>query len=286
MNILKLIKSNNFILHFLFYNIIIFIISFSSISYNMKLLIMIIGIIECFYIVYYFKKIGFYISIIYNSLGIISLFFLFNFTSLYHNAIMSFLIISIVASIFIYKFIISNDKYKNELLKLSRTDQLCNIYNNRYYTEIIIKEISRAKRTNTQLGLLIFDIDHFKKINDSFGHYKGDLVLKTFANKISKIIRTEDTFFRYGGDEFIIIITNYNSHTLEKVFERINDTLNNINTTNLFSINTPITISLGLAIYPDEAENETELFKKADIFLYESKKYEGTILTSRKKIIN
>jgi len=72
-------------------------------------------------------------------------------------------------------------------------------------TERISKEISRTGRTNTQLGLLIFDIDNFKKINDEFGHYKGDFVLKTLTNEISKIIRTEDIFCRYGGDEFIIL---------------------------------------------------------------------------------
>ncbi|MDM8534986.1 GGDEF domain-containing protein, partial [Clostridiaceae bacterium HSG29] len=185
----------------------------------------------------------------------------------------------------IYEYIKINDNYKKELLKLSTIDHLCGIYNNRYYKQRIAEEISKARRINSKIGLLIFDIDNFKKINDTYGHHEGDLILKKLSEEISKIIRTEDVFCRYAGDEFIIIITYYNNPISNKIIARINNLLNKINTENSLTVDSRLNISAGLSIYPDDAQNEIELFKNADHSLYESKKHEGTVFTSFSNLI-
>ncbi len=282
----QIIKQKKFIFHFVFYSFIIFLIITINKQENFKLILMIFAIIESYFLVVLFKHIGYIITLIYNFSGFLVIFKSHHFLSLYFNSILAYIITTVIAITCIYEYVRISDNYKKELLKLSTIDYLCGIYNNRYYKQRIIEEISRARRFNSKIGLLIFDIDKFKKINDTYGHYKGDLVLKGLSNKISEIIRTEDVFCRYAGDEFIIIITDYNTEISNNIFTRINNLLNTINTENLLNIELDLSISIGLSIYPDDAQNEIELFKTADHSLYESKKHKGTVFTSFNDLIN
>jgi diguanylate cyclase (GGDEF)-like protein len=177
-----------------------------------------------------------------------------------------------MSSIIIYIYTKKNENYKNKLYDLSTIDPLCNIYNNQYYKKKIIEEISKAKKTDSKLGLLIFNIDNFKNINITYDYNKSDFVLKTLSNEISKIIRTEDIFCRYSNDKFIIIITEYNDLILNEINRKISSSIDKINKKNILSINSKLDLSIGIAIYPDDTNNALDLFKQADQELLESKK--------------
>jgi len=111
----------------------------------------------------------------------------------------------------ILKFLIGDNlenKYYEELYSLSITDGLLGIPNRRHMNFLLEKEVSRAKRHGHPLSLLIFDIDHFKNINDTYGHIAGDHILKQLVNLVQQNIRKEEFLCRYGGEEFVLIMAD------------------------------------------------------------------------------
>jgi diguanylate cyclase (GGDEF)-like protein len=284
MHLLKIIKQKKFIFNFILYNILIFIIITSSFPHTEKLFLFTIIIFESYYFVAKFKKIGIILVTTYNVISIINIFNIYHLDSLYHSTIILLQITIVISSIIIYIYVKKNENYKNELSNLSVIDSLCNIYNNKYYKKRIVEEISRAERIGSKLGLLIFDIDNFKNINNTYNYYKGDFVLKTLSNEISKIIRIEDVFCRYSSDKFIVIITEYNDSASEELNKRFFSTIDKINKKNILSIDSQLNISIGIAIYPDDTNDILDLFKQADYALLESKKNVGTTYTLYKDI--
>ncbi|MBN1333056.1 MAG: diguanylate cyclase [Synergistales bacterium] len=96
-------------------------------------------------------------------------------------------------------------RLNEELLLISRVDELTGVFNRRYFEEMLISELDKAKRYQTSLSLIMFDLDHFKEINDSLGHMAGDRVLKKIAHAVRAAIRSSDILARWGGDEFMIL---------------------------------------------------------------------------------
>ncbi|OXS26782.1 MAG: hypothetical protein BI182_03480 [Acetobacterium sp. MES1] len=129
------------------------------------------------------------------------------------------------------------DKVEGQKLRdLAQRDGLTRIYNRQYFEQLANVEFSKAKRFDADLCVAMIDIDHFKTINDTFGHHAGDLVLKTVAKTINESIRAFDLFGRYGGDEFVLLMSNTNyveasiliarlKHVLETIEIKYNDTL-------------------------------------------------------------
>jgi len=118
-----------------------------------------------------------------------------------------------------------NDKLQH----LSETDQLTGLYNRRHFFNKIKEEISRAERGNYKLALLSIDLNDFKKINDNFGHDEGDRVLREFAKTVQMHLRWNiDSVYRFGGDEFIILLIDANMSYAEKVAERLNEKVKSI----------------------------------------------------------
>ena len=118
----------------------------------------------------------------------------------------------------IFKFLSGNNienAYHEEIYRLTTIDGLTQIYNKRYFLETLEREISRAHRYRRELSLIMFDIDHFKKINDTYGHLAGDYVLKQLAQVIKSRIRREDIMARYGGEEFAIILPEIDAFNAE-----------------------------------------------------------------------
>ena len=168
----------------------------------------------------------------------------------------------------------SNITNKKHIEELSITDELTKIYNRRFFNIKIEEEINRAKRDKKELCLIILDIDFFKQYNDTYGHQEGDIVLKSVANVLkNKTNRADDFAFRVGGEEFVII-THIEK---DKVFDyaiSIKDDIENLQIEHSGNkVSKYVTISLGVVCKNAiEINSSEELYKQADINLYEAKR--------------
>jgi diguanylate cyclase (GGDEF)-like protein len=158
------------------------------------------------------------------------------------------------------------------LERLSTRDDLTKLFNRRYLTETLKRELRRMSRKNTHLGLIMLDIDRFKQINDTMGHAAGDIVLQELGKLLSEQIRESDIACRYGGDEFILILPDTSPET---TLERAEKLQNDVKT-----LNTPmnITLSLGIATYPQNGKDTEILIKSADHALYRAKDKGGNTI--------
>jgi len=151
-------------------------------------------------------------------------------------------------------------------------DELTGVHNRRYFNRKINNEFIRAQRSNYPLSLLMLDIDHFKSINDTYGHQVGDLVLRKVAEVIKAIVRDKiDTVARYGGEEFAVILPMVNGGkgaNASEIAERIRSEVEKIK---IETFDFGVTISIGLASFPKNASNLAELIYKADQALYRAK---------------
>lgn len=149
------------------------------------------------------------------------------------------------------------------------TDALTGLYNRRRFHDTLTSEHERAKRYGAPFSLVMLDIDHFKKINDSFGHNVGDAVLKEVSGILLKSIRDIDTAARYGGEEFMIILPNTDKVQARVVAERMRQAIES----HVFAdIDRPVTVSIGIAGMPDaKVENEEKLIRCADFAMYRAK---------------
>jgi two-component system, cell cycle response regulator len=173
----------------------------------------------------------------------------------------------------IFKFLSGNNienAYHEEIYRLTTIDGLTQVYNKRYFIETLEREIGRAHRYRRELSLIMFDIDHFKKINDTYGHLAGDHVLKQLASVIKARIRREDIMSRYGGEEFAIIlpeIDNYNAvQFAEKIRGLVEKAVFRFEDTDI-----PVTISIGCASMTTELQEPHEFVRVADGHLYTAK---------------
>jgi diguanylate cyclase (GGDEF)-like protein len=173
----------------------------------------------------------------------------------------------------IFKFLSGNNienAYHEEIYRLTTVDGLTQIFNKRYFLETLERELGRAERYRRDLSLIIFDIDHFKKINDTYGHLAGDHVLKHLALVIKSRIRREDILSRYGGEEFTIILPEIDQENAagfaEKIRKLIEKAVFKFEDTEI-----PVTISIGVARYTPDVGDANDFIKLADDKLYEAK---------------
>ena len=155
---------------------------------------------------------------------------------------------------------------KNELTRMALTDSLTGLSNRTHMNQILHKEYSRFERHNQRFGIIMIDIDHFKKVNDNYGHDAGDVVLKQLAKIFESAIRTSDFVARWGGEEFLICCTTIEETDLLPIAETIRQLVANTE----FEKTGQITASLGCAAIV-KGETIGELIKRADIALYEAK---------------
>ncbi|HOT20629.1 MAG TPA: GGDEF domain-containing protein [Spirochaetota bacterium] len=163
---------------------------------------------------------------------------------------------------------------RTEILKwLSITDPLTGLYNRRYFIEQIELEFKRSKRYSRDLSLLMLDIDHFKLVNDNYGHQIGDIVLRKISSVIINLLRDSDLAFRYGGEEFMIILPETKSEDAINVAERMKQEIMNTQH-NYSSINFTVTASFGIVSIKDmidKFETIDDIIKKVDDNLYKAK---------------
>lgn len=156
--------------------------------------------------------------------------------------------------------------------KLSRYDSLTDLLNRGSFETEVCMEISRAKRNNDDLSLIFFDLDDFKKVNDSYGHQAGDDVLSGCATIIKREKRKEDIAARYGGEELVILLPNADKTIAMKVADRVRRSIEKM----LISHDDrpiSVTVSGGVASFPVDASNKDDLIKSADRAMYRAKSF-------------
>lgn len=167
---------------------------------------------------------------------------------------------------------INNARLHNRTKLMAITDFLTGLYNHRYFQQILNQELGRARRYHKSLSLVILDIDNFKSFNDRYGHAVGDKVLMAIGDIIQRSLRKVDLAFRYGGEEFVMLLPETTLEnavlTTERLRERIAAEAHH---------NVPesegriITVSAGVACYPDNGTSREDLFSHMDSHLYKAK---------------
>lgn len=184
---------------------------------------------------------------------------------------------------FVFSFIIKQEIEKGELFERATRDHLTKLYNRLYFEEVWVKELERARRYGYPLSVVMFDLDDFKWVNDTFGHQKGDQVLSAFGEVVRGSIRITDIPVRYGGEEFLLLLPHTDAEEAFKIAERIRERFSRFvffEEGKIFGL----TVSAGVASCEGEDCQLESLLYKADIALYQAKK-EGknrSVVFSRK----
>ncbi|WP_375773247.1 GGDEF domain-containing protein [Archangium gephyra] len=173
----------------------------------------------------------------------------------------------------IFKFIAGGNieaAYHDEIYRLTTMDGLTQIYNRRYFEEALEREVSRSRRYERSLALVMFDVDHFKQVNDRYGHLAGDYVLKQLASALKTRIRREDVFARYGGEEFGMLLPEIDAPGAVQLADKARRLVEKQRFE--FDKNViPVTISLGVAVLAADHRDLEDLKRAADAKLYEAK---------------
>lgn len=161
--------------------------------------------------------------------------------------------------------------YHEEIYRMTILDGLTQVSNKRYLLDYLDKEFARCRRYDRNLSVLLFDIDHFKQINDRYGHLTGDYVLKELADVLRNRIRKEELLARYGGEEFVVILPESTKQVAVDFAEIIRRKVEG-HTFEFEGQKMRITISVGVASMSQDTRNISELLKLADMAMYKAKK--------------
>lgn len=154
------------------------------------------------------------------------------------------------------------------LKKISSVDKLTGVYLRKYFEDLMNLEVGRAKSINSTFSLVMCDIDKFKSVNDTFGHRKGDEILMRIGQALNNKLRSSDLIGRYGGEEFVILLPMTAADEAVEVCEKVRLEIEN---QKMLGTEFPLTMSFGIATFPDHGAGEEELLEKADQALYYSK---------------
>ena len=165
-----------------------------------------------------------------------------------------------------------DERFQQQMYDAALRDGLTKAYNKKYFLDRLETELAYARRHRADLSLVMFDADHFKRINDNYGHLAGDHVLQQIARLAQATVRSEDVFARYGGEEFGVICRTVHLAAAGILGERIR-ALCEITRFEFEGQRLPVTISVGVAAYPDvPAETGSQLIAAADEALYQAKR--------------
>lgn len=169
---------------------------------------------------------------------------------------------------------LSNIRLRETLLYQSIRDPLTGLFNRRYLEETLERELSRAARNNSSIGVIVFDVDHFKRFNDTFGHEAGDLVLKEFGPLVREHHRHEDIACRYGGEEFVLVLPGADLEVTRQRAEALRESAKRLQLSIREQSLGNVSLSLGVAVYPGSGLSADSLIRAADAALYRAK-HEG-----------
>lgn len=167
---------------------------------------------------------------------------------------------------------LNNALSHERLQRVAAIDTLTGLYNRRFGLERLSQEFSRSVRSKEPLGAVLFDIDHFKAINDTYGHQTGDQVLKTVAKAVKDVLREGDTLMRYGGEEFLAVLPGAGEDDVRGLGERIRRIVESTVTT-VDHVEVAVTISLGAVSFPSvNVTDLDDMIRQADAAMYDAKK--------------
>ncbi|HOP09864.1 MAG TPA: diguanylate cyclase [Oscillospiraceae bacterium] len=166
---------------------------------------------------------------------------------------------------------LSNLKLKETLRQQSIRDALTGLFNRRYMEESLERELRRAMRNNKTVGVIMIDIDHFKNFNDAFGHDGGDALLRELGVLLKQALRGGDIVCRYGGEEFVMVLPEIALEDAKKRAEEVRQGIKNLSVYHLGKPLDKCTVSLGVAVFPENGNTAETILKAADNALYRAK---------------
>jgi diguanylate cyclase (GGDEF)-like protein len=166
---------------------------------------------------------------------------------------------------------LANLKLQETLRSQAIRDPLTGLFNRRYMEESLEREVRRAARSGTPLGIIMLDIDRFKRFNDAFGHEAGDALLGALGNFLRAHIRAEDIACRYGGEEFTLILPDASLDATRERAEQLREAVKELNVLHRGGSLGPVTLSLGVAVFPDHGSTGEAVLLAADGALYRAK---------------
>ena len=176
----------------------------------------------------------------------------------------------VIGRLWVYKDITQERRNAEQLIYLAERDALTGLYNRHRFQQELGRMVAEAERRGSALGLLFFDLDEFKQINDAYGHRAGDAILIRVAGEVNAQVRRNEIFSRLGGDEFAILVPDVVEDELRVVAERIVRSISNIRLQYEGHI-LRLSTSLGIAMFPDHSANAEELVARADAAMYLAK---------------
>ena len=231
----------------------------------------------------FFLSQGIVKGVVYMTLGsiLISLIITVSITSLFGSFVgplglsLAILVPAVIASIASYitlSLYFDLEQSRQEVRNLAITDDLTKIFNRRYFFELAERELERTRRNGRPLAIILFDVDNFKLINDSFGHLAGDLVLQEMCMACQSVVRPYDVFARFGGEEFIVLLPDCDKPRALAFAERIRQLIDNQGMW-FKGVNMQITVSMGVAVLDGRGEKLDDLISRADSALYKAKNF-------------
>ncbi len=164
----------------------------------------------------------------------------------------------------------SNAQMYGELERRALTDALTGLFNIRWWRDMGPRVMAQSLRTGAGVGILLMDLDHFKQINDSAGHAAGDSVLRAVARALRRVVRDSDYAVRYGGEEFLIVLTNSNVDGAMRVAQALQSAMTELRAPT--SEMKRVTASIGVAVFPDHGQQLDDVVAAADLAMYQAKR--------------
>lgn len=167
---------------------------------------------------------------------------------------------------------LANLKLRETLRRQSVRDPLTGLFNRRYLEETLEREMRRAERVSSSLGVMMLDIDHFKQFNDAFGHAAGDALLQDLGNFLGRQVRASDVACRYGGEEFTLILPDTSLEVIQQRAEMLRNEIKQVRSLHSGKSLGAVTLSVGVALFPLHGVTSESLLHAADAALYQAKR--------------
>src|SRR3989449_2060449 len=166
---------------------------------------------------------------------------------------------------------LANLRLRETLRMQSIRDPLTGLFNRRYMEESLVRELRRAARNQRRLGAIMLDLDKFKVFNDTYGHEAGDTLLRELGGFLRSRTRGEDIACRYGGEEFVVILPDASMEVTQQRAERLREEFKRLNVQQRGRSLGPVTLSVGVAVFPEHGSTAEEILRAADHALYQAK---------------